>query len=42
MIIYGGDELKNGFVIFKDLKKEKQELIKIENLYNFLNNFGGF
>jgi hypothetical protein len=24
------------------LKKEKQELIKIENLYNFLNNFGGF
>ena len=42
MIIYGGDELKNGFVIFKDLKKEKQELIKIDNLYNFLNNFGGF
>ncbi|HQP00611.1 MAG TPA: ATP phosphoribosyltransferase regulatory subunit, partial [Caldisericia bacterium] len=42
MIIYGGDELKNGFVIFKDLKKEEQQLIKIENLSNFLNNYGGF
>lgn len=42
MIIYGGDELKNGYIIFKDLKKEKQELIRIDNLYNFLNNFGGF
>lgn len=41
MIIYGGDELKNGFVIFKDLKKEEQQLIKIENLSNFLNNYGG-
>lgn len=42
MIIYGGDELKNGFVIFKDLKKEKQKLVKIENLHNFLNSIGGF
>jgi len=42
MIIYGGDELKNGFVIFKDLKKEEQQLIKIDNLLNFLNNYGGF
>jgi len=42
MIIYGGDELKNGYVIFKDLKNEKQEVIKIENILNFLNNFGGF
>lgn len=42
MIIYGGDELKDGYIIFKDLKKEKQELIRIDNLYDFLKNFGGF
>ncbi|NLI56147.1 histidine--tRNA ligase [bacterium] len=42
MIIYGGDELKNGFIIFKDLIKEEQQLIKIDNLLNFLNNYGGF
>ncbi|MGB9750007.1 MAG: histidine--tRNA ligase [Caldisericia bacterium] len=42
MIIFGGDELKNGYIIFKDLKNEKQEEIKIENILNFLNNFGGF
>jgi len=42
MIIYGGDELKNGFIIFKDLIKEEQQLIKIDNLPNFLNNYGGF
>lgn len=42
MIIYGGDELKDGYIIFKDLKKGRQELIKIDNLYDFLNSFGGF
>lgn len=42
MLIYGGDELKDGFVIFKNLLKETQELVKIENIVDFLNNFGGF
>lgn len=37
LIIYGGDELKEGFVILKDLKKETQEKIKKEEIIKFLN-----
>lgn len=37
LIIYGGDELKEGFVILKDLKKETQEKIKKDEIIKFLN-----
>lgn len=37
LIIYGGDELKEGSVILKDLKKETQEKIKKEEIIKFLN-----
>lgn len=36
MIIYGGDELKDGFLIFKDLEKETQTKIKIVDIINLL------
>lgn len=36
LIIYGGDELKDGFLIFKDLEKETQTKVKIDDITNFL------
>ncbi len=37
LIIYGGDELKEGFVMFKDLKKGTQEKVKKDEIIKFLN-----
>ncbi|MCX8095059.1 MAG: histidine--tRNA ligase [Caldisericia bacterium] len=37
LIIYGGDELKDGYLLFKDLKKETQIRIKKDEIFKHLN-----
>lgn len=41
-LIYGGEELKEDLVIFKDLVNEKQFNIKKTEIFEFLTNLGGF